>query len=37
MNRIHGASFGPLTLKEDGMEYLYASPDKYPDVCALVS
>jgi hypothetical protein len=37
MNRIHGASFGPLTLKEDGIEYLCASPDKYPHVCARVS
>lgn len=36
MSRIHGATLRPLTLKENGIEYLHASPDKYPDVNATV-
>jgi hypothetical protein len=36
MNGIHGATFGLLTLKENGIEYPYASPDRYPDVRATV-
>jgi hypothetical protein len=36
MNRIHMATFGPLTLKENGIEYLYASLDKYADVCLMI-
>jgi hypothetical protein len=37
MNRIHMATYGPITLKENGIEYLYASLDKYPDVCSVVT
>lgn len=36
MNRIHGATFAPLTLTENGIEYLYASPDKYSYVRPVV-
>ena len=36
MNRIHIATFGPITLKENGIEYSYASLDKHPDVCPVI-
>ena len=36
MNRTHMVTFGPITLKENGIEYLYALLDKYPDVCPTV-
>ena len=29
MNRIHIATFGPITLKENGIEYLYTSLGKH--------
>jgi hypothetical protein len=33
MNMIHITTLGPITLKENGIEYLYASLDKHPYVC----
>ena len=32
MNRIHIDNLRPVTLKENGIEYLYASLDKFPDI-----
>ena len=37
MNRIHVATFGPITVKENGIEYLYASLDKHPYVRTVVT
>ena len=36
MNRIHIATFGPITLEKNGIEYLYASLDKHPYVRAVL-
>ncbi len=36
MNTIYIATFGPITLEKNGIEYLYASLDKHPDVRTVV-
>jgi len=36
MTRIHTATFEAITLKENGIEYLYASLNKHFDVYSMI-